>query len=585
VRIRRLTDSYRLRLTAGYVAVAVVFAAAWLWSLYGPMTEAALRQQTSNLTAVARSAALAAEESSGTAGATADEVVAGTDLRVTIVGSDGTVLADSSADVETMENHADRPEVAAALAGRVAVERRLSRTEGREELYVAVPASLAGSPVALRVSQPLAEIEAIAARSRRVGLALLGVALVLALTIASRASALAALPIDRLSAAATRMAEGDLGATVPDVPAEMQPLADALSALASQVQARLSDLEAEQRTLRTVLDGLDDAVFLLLGETIRYANAAADRLFPAPAGGWRGTEIAAAGLPTSLSSRLRTLARAGEPVAEELPPDPLGRYLRVAVVPLSPGDEDRRTLVVLSDTTDRMRLDAVRRDFVANASHELKTPVAGIRLLADSAATAAEDGDVDQALAFARQIGAESVRLQRLVGDLLDLSRLERAPEPGTLTDVRTAVANAVVSHRGAAARKGLALRFDESGVPGLDVFAAADPTDLAVALDNLLDNAITYTAAGSVTVSLQAEDDSVHITVTDTGPGIPAEHLQRIFERFYRVDAGRSRDSGGTGLGLALVRHTVERSGGSVSVDSEPGRGSVFTLRFPRAR
>jgi len=585
MRIRRLTDSYRLRLTAGYVAVAVVFAAAWLWSLYGPLTEAALRQQTGNLTAVARSAALAAEESSGTAADTADEVVAGTDLRVTIVGSDGTVLADSSADVGTMENHADRPEIAAALEGRVGVQRRLSRTEGREELYVAVPASLAGAPVALRVSQPLAEIEAIAARSRRVGLLLLVVALVLALAIASRASALAALPIDRLSITATRMAEGDLAATVPDVPAEMQPLADALSVLASQVQARLSDLEAEQRTLRTVLDGLDDAVFLLLGTTIRYANAAADRLFHSPAGGWRGTDIAAAGLPTSLSSRLRTFAEAGEPVAEELPPDPLGRYLRVAIVPLSPADEEIRTLVVLSDTTDRMRLDAVRRDFVANASHELKTPVAGIRLLADSAATAAEDGDVDQALAFARQIGAESVRLQRLVGDLLDLSRLERAPEPGALTDVRAAVSNAVVGHRGAAARKDLALSFDESAVPGLDVFAAADPTDLAVALDNLLDNAITYTAAGSVTVSLQADDASVRIAVTDTGPGIPAEHLQRIFERFYRVDAGRSRDSGGTGLGLALVRHMVERSGGSITVDSEPGRGSVFALRFPRVR
>jgi two-component system, OmpR family, phosphate regulon sensor histidine kinase PhoR len=268
----------------------------------------------------------------------------------------------------------------------------------------------------------------------------------------------------------------------------------------------------------------------------------------------------------------------------ELEPDPTGRALRIIVAPLEPGVPGTRTIVVISDITERARLERVRRDFVANASHELKTPVAGIRLLAESAETAAADGDDEQAVAFARQIATEIERLQRLVGDLLDLSRLESAPAPDAICDLRVVVDNAVVSHRAAAFRKGLDLEIDLSAVRDTDVFAAADPTDVAIALDNLLDNAIAYTEAGAVSVAVDTDESYVTVSVADTGSGIPAEELPRIFERFYRVDRGRSRDSGGTGLGLALVRHVVERSDGSVNVTSELGSGSTFTLRLRRA-
>jgi signal transduction histidine kinase len=275
----------------------------------------------------------------------------------------------------------------------------------------------------------------------------------------------------------------------------------------------------------------------------------------------------------------------GLPLAIDLEPDPLGRTLRLLVVPLDAARTDGRTLVVVSDVTERARLDRVRRDFVANASHELKTPVAGIQLLAESADTAASDGDIETSLVFTRQIEAEASRLKRLVGDLLDLSRLETAPVPGAVTNVRSAIDNTVVGHRTAATRKGLALEADLSGIRGLDLFTAADPTDVAVALDNLVDNAINYTESGSVRVTVLADEALVTIRVADTGSGIAPEHLSRIFERFYRVDRARSRDSGGTGLGLALVRHVVERSGGSVSVTSEVGTSTAFTVRLPRAR
>ncbi len=580
-RIATLADSFRTRLIVGYVLIAVVFAVAWGWSLYAPLTQAAERQQTRNLTAVAASGRLVASTSSATASDIASGLVADTDLRVTIVAADGTVLADSQSDPASMENHADRPEVAAALTGEVGTDRRVSRTRGIEELYVAVPATIAGKPGALRVSQPSTEIDEVAARSRRIGLALLAVALVIATALAGWISAAASRPIAALSDAAGRMAAGDLSVPVPDVPGDLQVLADALTALREQMRARLSALEAEQRTLRSTLDGLTDAVFLLDGETIEYANGAAGSLFRSPAGGWRLALLGSSGLPEPVSASIRERLGAAEASAVELDPDPRGTSYRLLVVPL---DSDR-AVVVVSDVTERARLERVRRDFVANASHELKTPVAGIQLLAESAENAASDGDVEMALMFARQIDSEASRLQRLVGDLLDLSRLESPPDPSAITDIRAAVDNAIAGHSPAADRKSLALETDLEAVKGQDVFAAADTTDVAIALDNLIDNAIAYTDAGSVRVRVSADGGRVRIVVADTGTGIAEEHLARLFERFYRVDPARSRESGGTGLGLALVKHVVERNGGRVSVTSAIGEGTMFTVELPRAR
>ncbi len=583
-RLRTVASSSAARLAIGYVLVAAVFAAAWLWSLYGPLTDAALRQQQRNLTAVAQSGALVAAQSPETPQRIAKQLVARTDLRLTIVAADGHVIADSNFDPGAMENHADRPEIARALSGEIGTARRVSDTAGIEELYVAVPASLAGARVALRVSQPLSEIEAVAARSRRIGLLLLGLALAIAAGIAAWAARQAAMPVRALSEAAERMAGGDLSSEVPAVPRDLEGLAAALTDLRSQMRARLDALEAEKLTLRSTLDGLTDAVLVLDGQTIRLANAAAGALFSTPPGGWDGVLLADAGLPGPVDAAVRTRLRAPDPTAFELEPDPTGRTLRMLVAPLDAGAETGRSIVVIADVTERAHVERMRRDFVANASHELKTPVAGIRLLAESAQAAASDGDAEQALAFTRGIEAETARLQRLVRDLLDLSRLETTPAADEIVDVRVAVDRAVVSHRAAAGRKDLRLEVDWSAVRSEDVFARVDSTDLAIALDNLLDNAIAYTVNGGIAITVTGEERAVRISVSDSGPGIAPEHQPRVFERFYRIDAGRSREAGGTGLGLALVRHVVERSGGSVSLRSVPGEGSTFTLVLPRA-
>ncbi len=582
-RFTRIADSYRVRLVAGYVLVAAVFAMAWGWSLYGPLQQTALQDAQNNLTAVAQAASLYSAQTTASPREVARRLAANSDIGVTIVATDGRVLADSQGDASPEQNYLDRPEIAAALSGRIGSDKRTSATEGTR-LYVAVPAVLGGRHVALRVSRSTGGIDAIAQTSRGLGIWLLLAALLIALAVATWASAAASRPIRQLSKAAEKMAAGNLTVEIPPTPADLEALASALESLRRQMRSRLGALEAEQRTLRTALDGLSDAVFLLEDQTIRYVNGAAGRIFRDPAAGWRGSAIGAVGLPESLTSVIISHIGSSVRFATELDPDPRGTALRLLVVPLEPVDDHARTLAVVSDVTERARLDRMRRDFVANASHELKTPVAGIQLLAESAETAAHDGDVRQSLEFSRQIESEAGRLKRLVSDLLDLSRLESAPAPDAVTDIRQAVDNAIAGHRGTAGRRGLSLAADLSAISGQDVFVTAEPTDVAIALDNLLDNAIAYTESGSVGIAVTTSEAIVSIAVSDTGPGIAAEHLPRIFERFYRVDRARSREGGGTGLGLSLVRHVVERSDGSVTVSSDVGIGTTFTIRLPRA-
>jgi two-component system, OmpR family, phosphate regulon sensor histidine kinase PhoR len=583
-RITTLATSFRIRLVLGYVVIIALVAGVWAWSLYGPVTQAAVDQQRSHLQTIAEVAALTLAESSATPQAAIAPIVAKSGLRVTIVATDGTVLADSAQDASTMENHATRPEVAAALAGRVGSDTRVSATLGTAQMYVAIPATLGGRSIALRVSEPLAQISAIAASGRATGLLLLGVALLIAVAVGLRLSANAARPVLEMRDAAEAMAAGDLSTPVPDAGGELADLARALAALRDRMRATIGDLQGGQATLRAVLDGLQDAVFVFENGRVMLANRAAGSLFHMPVSGWRGAGLEDAGLPESLAAAVRSRLSCDEACSVEVGPDPEAHYHRVTTVPLNPTDAGPRTLVVIADITEVRRLDAVRRDFVANASHELKTPAATIQLLAEASDTAAADGDTAQALEFAGQMRSEAERLRHLVIDLLSLSRLETAPLPGSITDVRAAIGNALAGHRAAATAAGLGLAFDDSGVEGQDVYAAADPTDVAVVLDNLLANAIAYTDAGAVSVTLTAAPGEVAVAVSDTGVGIAPEHLDRVFERFYRVDAARTRGSGGTGLGLSLVRNAAERSGGTVEIVSEAGRGTTVTVRLPRA-
>ena len=581
-------SGYRARLAFGYAAVVALLATAWAWSLFGPIDDAVRSQQRDSLAATARTAAMLLTDTARPPQQIAAQVSAGTNLRMTVVAADGTVMADTAQDPATMENHAKRPEIAAALAGRTGSAQRVSATTGVAQLYVAVPAKLDGHRIAVRVSEPARAVADLAASARATGLAALALALVAAVVLAGRLSINATRPVRALAADARRMADGDLGDPVPPAKGELGELASALETLRGQMRDRVHGLESERRNLRTVLDGLTDAVFLVGNGRITLANDAASTLFTQPFGGWVGRQLDDETLPASLADVIERSLRHEGSHTSEIGPDPTARWLRVTTLPVQvPADAEDRgalALILVTDITERRRLEAMRTEFVANASHELKTPTSAISLLAESARTAAGDGDTDQAMAFLGQIGAESDRLRRLVADLLDLSRLETAPGPETITNLRDAVDLSVSAHQRAARARGLTVSADLSAVRGQDAYVRTDPTDVAVALDNLLDNAVAYTERGAVTVTVGADEEWVTLAVSDTGIGIPADDLPRVFERFYRVDRARTRTTGGTGLGLSLVRHIAQRSDGSVEIASTVGQGTTVTLRLPRA-
>lgn len=233
------------------------------------------------------------------------------------------------------------------------------------------------------------------------------------------------------------------------------------------------------------------------------------------------------------------------------------------------------------------KFDQVRSDFVANASHELKTPVAGIRLLSEAIRDASDVGDEKSLHLFIDRLDNEAERLQRLVIDLLDLSRLEEQQnsERTPRADLHSTLTTSYLAHKGQAEDKGIELVLDDRSQPGDNCYADMEPSDASLIFDNLIENAIMYTDEGSILVTLEPRAHETEISVKDTGIGIPQADQSRIFERFYRVNKARSREVGGTGLGLSLVRHAVERGSGSIEVSSTVGQGTEFIVHLPKSK
>lgn len=233
------------------------------------------------------------------------------------------------------------------------------------------------------------------------------------------------------------------------------------------------------------------------------------------------------------------------------------------------------------------KFDQVRSDFVANASHELKTPVAGIRLLSEAIRDASDVGDEKSLHLFIDRLDNEAERLQRLVIDLLDLSRLEEQQnsERTPRADLHSTLTTSYLAHKGQAEDKGIELVLDDRSQPGDNCYADMEPSDASLIFDNLIENAIMYTDEGSILVTLEPRVHETEISVKDTGIGIPQADQSRIFERFYRVNKARSREVGGTGLGLSLVRHAVERGNGTIEVNSTVGQGTEFIVHLPKSK
>ncbi len=519
--------------------------------------------------------------------ALADELGAGSNARVTFISKAGKVLGDSGvplARLPAVENHKNREEVAPALQGKVGHGSRLSATVNKRMIYIALPLREQGRIVGVaRVAVPLTQVDKSMAVLRNVLAVAVVLALALAVLLSSAAAHLASRTVRRLTETARALAKGDLSIrSRVDGIDEYAELGRALDTLASNLSASLRELRTERDRLSGILSGMQEGV-LFLDHQRRVAllnPALREMLLLSP--DVVGNELSDVFRHAQLKELLERAANATDPVTREMEITDL-KPRRVLVRAAKLEGAEGGVFAVFVDVTDIRRLESVRRDFVANVSHELRTPVTAIRSAAETLQLAAAS-DPKAAATFMAIIERNAERLQGLVEDLLDLSRIESQKyslSPESL-DVEEVFVQVVSLFRERAARRKVTLDYEVG--PGLPEIQA-DPKALEHILTNLIDNAVKYAGEGA-RVHLRASEEhrGVRIQVEDNGPGISKTHLPRLFERFYRVDTGRSRDLGGTGLGLSIVKHLSESMGGSIGVESEVGKGTTFAVLLPRA-
>ena len=561
------------RLLAGSLAVIGVLVAAIVLIAGSRLNDRLAHDSEDELAREARLIGIAWTQHPGNPDSLADAAGAALERRVTLIDAAGVVLGDSEFDrdgLSRLENHSTRPEVVQARAVGVGHAVRSSASAGDEEMYAATRHPRGFVRVSIGTTR-IGEIVDGAQRDVMVAslIALLG-AIVLATLFSRRVSR----PIVELRDVTRAIAAGDLTKRPALMaPGEVGDLATSVHRMTEQLGRRMQAMEEEDGRLIAIIEALDEAIIAVdaRGDVVRM-NEAARRLFSAR----EPLPFSAVDLPLGPALREAVSAANRGVGSEGVETTISDRIVALTARPLPGGG----AVLAVMDLTERRRLETVRRDFVANVSHELKTPLTVIGGFAETLRDphlAEKDRE-----RFIDLLMANTTRMQRIVDDLLDLSRYESntwTPKPVDI-DLPSTIDDLLAIVRPAAAAKHLALdgRVDDA-VRTIRV----DPTALRQVLANLIENAIRYTAAGSVSVvATRSGDGGATIAVRDTGVGIPAEHLARVFERFYRADPARSRTDGGTGLGLAIVRHLVEAHSGRVSAESTPGVGTTVFVTFP---
>jgi two-component system phosphate regulon sensor histidine kinase PhoR len=548
--------------------------------------------------------------------------------RFTLVALDGTVLADSEfatlAEVAQMDNHRDRPEIAAARARGEGTSERTMTTLRQPRRYFALRIDEDGKPIGfIRSALPLASIEAQRAAARRLIWGLVGASCLMVLGLAYWIVGQIVQPIASLIRAAEAMSSGDYQHRVyVENRDELGELAGTFNRMSQELHGRMNQLSQTSDRQATVLGGMIEGVIAVdARQKVVLANEAAGRLFDFRAASAEGRPLlevvrnhavrqaVTSALTTRKPQRLETKTTIQTTTANQRHPASSPQHIDIHVQPL-PGEPCPGVVLVMHDTTELRRLESLRRDFVANVSHELKTPLSSIKAYTETLRNGAMN-DPQTSQRFLARIEEQSDRLHHLIMDMLMLARIESDQQVFDIVavDVAAVVASCFETRRPAADAKHIELKVP-SGQPACRV--RADQEGLREILDNLIDNAIKYTPnGGTVTVSWECRgptskhltpdqrfaeantrhptpdssiEQTVIISVADTGIGIKPDDQRRVFERFYRVDKARSRELGGTGLGLAIVKHLAQSFGGKVAVTSEPGHGSTFTVELPLA-
>ena len=508
--------------------------------------------------------------------------------RLTVVLPDGSVVADSTVGAEgvtSMENHESHPEIREALSGVPGFSHRRSITIREDMRYAALPIEHEGTVIgAVRTAIPASILDA---RLRQImavigvtGLAALGIILGAAAFLARRITG----PLTEMREAAREMGSGNLSRTLQiRTGDEVEDMANAMNRMASQLSSTIGQLDAEKTRLMTLLSNLSDGVIVVApNRTVRMMNDAAGRLLDASGTMAEGRPYAEAVRLPRILPFIDGWVKGEGPSPRDIPvPSREGvRTVRLSgALVRYRGETSTDVLLTLHDVTEERRLSQIKSDFVSNASHELRTPLTNIRGYLEAFQDALRQGESPDP-SFLDTVHANALRMERLIDDLLELSRAESGSVPLEKEEVSITdfLSRLEEQHRAPAEREGKTLET----IPAGGSFRA-DLRTLALAVSNLVDNAIKYgNPGGRITVSGRIEGGECVIEVADDGPGIPAEHLPRLFERFYRVDKGRSRELGGTGLGLSIARHIAESHGGSIRVASRLGEGTRFTVRIP---
>lgn len=497
----------------------------------------------------------------------------GQEMRVSIISLSGKVIGDSTG-LEIDQNHLNRPEIQQALKSGRGYNTRISASVGVQYYYEAIYVK---GQYFLRAALPTSDLDAsidrlwiIAALSM-----LLGISIVCGLTayIVYRVTE----PLGRLTAAAKKIAGGDYSSraegTFRD---EVGVLAESFNSMAQSTEIAMSDLKDQQNRLNGVLQGMNDGV-IAMGKNngILFLNKSAGKLLHSEALA-EGSTLKGNLLMNQIAELMNHAVKTSSVSTQKIEAGEDRQYL-VYTAPI-PGQTEA-SLAVISDVTRLHKLERMRSEFVSNVTHELKTPLTSIRGSIELLKSA--DRDKETRSYFYDVLDIEAERLQHLIDDMLVLSRIENAKDDPSACacNAADAIRQCVERIQPAAAQNEITIttNLDE------DMYVSCSPTRLQQLFGNLIENAVKYNVPkGSVTISAAKQKKTAVIRVKDTGIGIAKEHFDRLFERFYRVDASRSREVGGTGLGLSIVKHLAVLYGGEVSVESEVGEGSTFTVRMP---
>jgi len=495
-----------------------------------------------------------------------------TGMRITVIDTGGTVLADSDVDPAAMDNHRERPEIAQALRGLTGSSERYSVSTERSMLYVALPITDEGETTAvLRLSRYLESLKGLVSNLNLklflFTLSVLSVSLAVALVFASKMMK----PVQDIGESAKEAARGNFSQKV-FLPRNhtLRRLADNYNSMLDEIKGYVEQLSQQREELRTIISAMQPGLLVLDdSDAVVLTNASLERIIDAV--NISGEKYWKIFKEPDLFRIVRAAQTKKTTLVEDIRIS--GRHYQISAAFLP---STKETVLVFHDITKIKNLETMKRDFVQNVSHELRTPLTAIKGYTET--IEGKDRETRQYLTIIKR---HTDRLISIVEDLLTLSELEDGKR---IIEREKLKLNLLVNHvarmfstKLESKRITLVKQFDKR----LPVFYG-DPLRIEQVVINLLDNSIKYTENGTITVGLSGGKDEILLTVADTGPGIPKEHHDRIFERFYTVDRSRSRRLGGTGLGLSIVKHIVSLHGGSIDIESEPGKGTAFTIRLP---